>query len=147
MAAYWGEYIRVGNNLAPTTPGTYGIGVDPNGSYYGLTFYDAGTAVAKIAQSTSGGLIVGSTYATTATTVPTGGALIQGNVGIGTTAPVATLDVNGYVKLKSNSAAPVTCDAAHEGAAAYTGTTTHYMCFCNGTNWVKFTDNILACAW
>lgn len=42
----------------------------------------------------------------------------NGNVGIGTTSPKTTLDVNGYLRLKKNSSAPFTCDAAHDGTIA-----------------------------
>lgn len=71
----------------------------------------------------------------------------SGNVGIGTKTPSATLSVNGPLSLALNTSAPATCDAAHEGLSAYTGGTTHYMCFCNGTSWVKYTDNTTACTW
>ncbi|MCX5785343.1 MAG: fibrinogen-like YCDxxxxGGGW domain-containing protein [Elusimicrobia bacterium] len=47
--------------------------------------------------SVSGGMAVGSSYATTA--VPDGNAIISGSVGIGTTGPQATLDVNGGVRV------------------------------------------------
>ena len=70
-----------------------------------------------------------------------------GNVGIGTTTPNATLDVNGYSKLAKNASAPVTCDATHEGSIAYTGTTTHYLCFCDGTSWKPAHSPSTACSW
>lgn len=70
-----------------------------------------------------------------------------GNLGIGTTSPAATLDVNGYAKLKVNASPPATCDAAHEGSIAYTGTTTHYLCFCDGTGWQQASAPASACAW
>jgi hypothetical protein len=55
----------------------------------------------------NGNLAVGNTYGTLA--APTGGAIIEGNVGIGTTGPGAGLDVNGniavgnYLSLKAGS--------------------------------------------
>jgi hypothetical protein len=73
--------------------------------------------------------------------------LASGNVGIGTTSPNATLDVNGYAKLKINASAPVTCDATHEGAIAYTGTTTHYLCYCDGTSWKQASAPGSTCTW
>ena len=71
----------------------------------------------------------------------------SGNVGIGTTAPVATLDVNGYAKLKMNAAQPVACSATYEGSIAYTGGTTQYMCFCNGSSWQQVHSPATACTW
>lgn len=68
---------------------------------------------------------------------PIGNLLVSGNVGIGTTSPLATLNFNGYSKLKINASAPVTCDAVHEGSIAYAGTTTHYLCFCDCTSWKR----------
>jgi hypothetical protein len=71
----------------------------------------------------------------------------SGNVGIGTTTPQATLDVNGYSKLKINASAPATCNAGQEGSIAYTGTTTHYLCFCDGTAWEQASTPASACVW
>ncbi len=51
-----------------------------------------------------------------------------GNVGIGTTSPKTVLDVNGAVKLGSQT----TCDADAEGALRYSGGA---MPFCNGSEW------------
>jgi hypothetical protein len=70
-----------------------------------------------------------------------------GSVGIGTTTPLATLDVNGYAKMKINASAPVTCSGTYEGAMAYTGTTTHYLCFCDGTSWKQASAPASACTW
>lgn len=70
-----------------------------------------------------------------------------GVVGIGSATINATLDVNGYAKLKINASAPVTCDATHEGSIAYTGTTTHYLCFCDGTAWEQAHSPATACTW
>jgi hypothetical protein len=67
-----------------------------------------------------------------------------GNVGVGTSTPAATLDVDGYVRLARNSSAPVACDAAHDGALALTSK--HQMCVCDGTNWVSTNDGTSACA-
>ncbi|WPU66037.1 hypothetical protein [Peredibacter starrii] len=53
-----------------------------------------------------------------------------GNVGIGTTAPQAALDVNGGIKLGSMT----TCGAAQEGSQRY-NSTLKIMEFCNGTVW------------
>ena len=69
---------------------------------------------------------------------------INGNVGIGTTTPLATLDVNGFVKLEFNSTAPVTCNATVKGSIALTSTTK--MCICDGTNWV-LVNTATSCTW
>lgn len=53
-----------------------------------------------------------------------------GNVGIGSSAPVAKLEVAGQIKI----GAPGTCDAANEGSLAY-DSGLKAMKFCNGTSW------------
>jgi hypothetical protein len=69
----------------------------------------------------------------------------NGNVGIGTTAPQATLDVNGYARLALNSSAPVACSSSNPGAIALNHLAK--MCACNGTNW-NFADSAgAACSW
>jgi hypothetical protein len=94
----------------------------------------------------------GGTGANRALILAMGGAEIMrlhtnGNVGIGTATPQATLDVNGYAKLKINSSAPATCNGTTEGSLAYTGTTTHYMCYCDGTSWKQVHSPATACTW
>lgn len=70
--------------------------------------------------------------------------LSNGNVGIGLTAPSATLDVNGYLKLKTNTAAPITCNSTLKGALAFTSATR--LCLCDGTSW-KEANSATACTW
>ena len=48
----------------------------------------------------SSGLALGSSYVGTAP--PSGGAIIQGNVGIGTTAPVVKLDISGSARISAD---------------------------------------------
>ncbi len=68
-----------------------------------------------------------------------------GNVGIGSTAPQATLDVNGYARLAKFAAAPVACDAAHDGSIALSSA--NYLCLCiNGTGWRRASDGSTACS-
>jgi len=68
-----------------------------------------------------------------------------GSVGIGTTSPMSTLDVNGFAKLKLNGSAPATCDAPHQGSLALTSSAG--LCVCNtANNWVIVNDGG-ACAW
>jgi hypothetical protein len=57
----------------------------------------------------------------------------NGNVGIGTMSPVATLDVNGEVKLSSNSQ---TCDSNHGGTMRY-NSSSKTLEYCNETKWVS----------
>ena len=56
-----------------------------------------------------------------------------GSVGVGTTAPVSTLDVSGEVRVGSTG---VGCSPANEGATRY-NVGIHNMEFCNGANWKK----------
>ncbi len=66
-------------------------------------------------------------------------------LGVGTSSPVATLDVNGTARLKSYTTEPYTCDAAHAGAAAFNFQ--YHLCVCNGSAWA-FVDHLDAgCSW
>lgn len=59
-----------------------------------------------------------------------------GNTGIGTLVPKATLDVNGFMKLKKyDSSSKPTCSTELDGAIILT--TTYKLCACNGTNWIN----------
>lgn len=68
----------------------------------------------------------------------------NGNVGIGTNAPSATLDVDGFAKLASNSSAPATCDSNIAGSIALTSS--YEMCVCDGSNWEEVNTST-ACSW
>lgn len=61
----------------------------------------------------------------------------SGNVGIGTTSPVAKLDVAGEVKFGNTSS---TCNSTNEGQQRY-NSTSKVMEFCNGTAWSTFGTN------
>lgn len=54
-------------------------------------------------------------------------------IGIGVDHPRATLDINGYMKLKPNSAPPVACSSTTAGVIALTSA--YAICVCNGTTW------------
>ncbi|MGA8494386.1 MAG: hypothetical protein WB764_02815 [Xanthobacteraceae bacterium] len=54
----------------------------------------------------------------------------SGAVGIGTTSPEATLDVNGYIRLAKNSSRPVACSSTYDGSIALTALYT--LCVCKG---------------
>lgn len=69
----------------------------------------------------------------------------NGNVGIATSNPIATLDVNGFAKLKKYSAEPAACDGTYDGSLALTST--YYLCVCNSSSWVKASDGVTACVW
>jgi hypothetical protein len=70
-----------------------------------------------------------------------------GLIGIGTTLPQATLDVNGYTRLAKNSSQPAACSATNDGAIALTHVYT--LCICNGgsTSWIQSKDGSTACSW
>jgi hypothetical protein len=70
-----------------------------------------------------------------------------GSVGIGTATPQATLDVDGYMRLKNNTAAPVACSATNDGAIARTSKYT--LCICKGgtTQWLHVADGTTVCSW
>jgi len=69
----------------------------------------------------------------------------SGRVGIGTSDPQATLDINGTARLALNSAAPFPCDSSRQGVIALTRTAT--LCVCDTAN--RWTDIATrgACAW
>ena len=69
----------------------------------------------------------------------------NGDIGIGTTTPQATLDVNGYLKLAKNTSAPSLCDASKDGSIALTSN--YRLCVCNGTQWVFTSDGTTGCSW
>lgn len=72
---------------------------------------------------------------------------VNGKVGIGTTSPAATLDVNGEVKLKKDSSQPYACDATYDGTIALTSG--YRTCVCKGgsTTWVFTSDGTTTCTW
>ncbi|MFN3697339.1 MAG: beta strand repeat-containing protein [Pseudobdellovibrio sp.] len=69
-----------------------------------------------------------------------------GRTGIGTASPKATLDVEGFARLKKYTAEPVTCDTDTDGAIALNSQYT--LCICKGSSgWVKSSDGSSACVW
>jgi hypothetical protein len=65
-------------------------------------------------------------------------------VGVGTTAPQATLDINGYARLSSNASEPAACQASNKGAIALNSAS--HICICDGSSW-KFDSTGKACTW
>jgi hypothetical protein len=69
----------------------------------------------------------------------------SGNVGIGTNAPQATLDVTGYARLSLNSSQPVACSSTNQGAFALNHLA--QACACNGSTWIFADSTGAACSW
>ncbi len=71
----------------------------------------------------------------------------NGNVGIGTTSPQAKLDINGFMRMSTNAAAPAACTAMINGSIALTSLFT--TCACKGatTTWVSTVNGTTACIW
>ena len=69
-------------------------------------------------------------------------------VGIGTSSPQATLDVNGYARLKAETAAPAACSTTNDGAIALTAYN-YTLCVCRGAAaaWVSTNDGVTTCQW
>ncbi|MEI7578511.1 MAG: hypothetical protein WCJ58_00560 [bacterium] len=65
-------------------------------------------------------------------------------IGIGTATPQATLDINGFLRLKNNNAEPIACSVEVESALAISSS--YVMCICNGTSWLNVLDGS-ACVW
>lgn len=70
-----------------------------------------------------------------------------GNVGIGTSTPAATLDVNGFMRLAKNAVQPAACSAANDGAFALTSQYTTCACKGGSTAWVQTSDGTTSCTW
>ncbi|MEK9726518.1 MAG: hypothetical protein VW397_00270 [Candidatus Margulisiibacteriota bacterium] len=68
-----------------------------------------------------------------------------GNVGISTGSPQATLDINGFAKLKKYSSQPKSCTTETDGAIALTSS--YRLCVCDSTKWVNSNDGISLCEW
>ncbi|MEI7578510.1 MAG: YncE family protein [bacterium] len=69
---------------------------------------------------------------------------VSDKIGIGTNVAKATLDVDGFIRLKNNNAAPAICTASNESSIAITSG--YAICICNGSAWVQLKDGI-ACTW
>ena len=65
-------------------------------------------------------------------------------LGIGTTAPQATLDIKGFARLATNSSAPAACVAENKGAIALNSASR--LCTCDGSSW-KLDSSGQECHW
>jgi hypothetical protein len=70
-----------------------------------------------------------------------------GNVGIGTTSPQATLDIQGYARLKPYSSQPVACSSTYNGAIALTAVYTTCVCKGSASAWYLTSNGTTACTW
>ncbi len=118
----------VGSWITPFT-------ITPTG-YVGVNTATPGSSL-----QVSGGAAIGYSAATAA---PNNGLIISGNVGIATTTPAATLDINGYMRLKKNLSQPVACSGGNDGAMALNSI--YAICVCNGSGWINATSTE-ACVW
>lgn len=66
-------------------------------------------------------------------------------LGIGTKNPRATLDVNGYARLATQSTAPVACSLVNKGMIALNSRAR--ICSCDGSNWIIADATGAACKW
>ena len=121
-----------------------------SGAGYNITTGGSNTCIgSNVCSSTlttgSGNIIIGNNWFQADTlTAATNGYLNIGNaiygwieaaqIGIGTTNPVAKLDVNGGVKIGSSSDS---CNSTYAGEIKYTGGKFYG---CNGTSWLAFTS-------
>lgn len=65
-------------------------------------------------------------------------------IGVGTASPKATLDVNGFARLTTNTSAPAVCEAANKGAIALNSAS--HLCICDGKSW-NLDSSGQACKW
>jgi hypothetical protein len=126
--SYTSAYHYAGNTSSTDATNKIALQIESSGTWSGASATNTGLRV-----NVSGGT---ANYSAT---------FLGGNVGIGTTTPQATLDVNGFAKLKLNSSAPVTCAAAYQGSLALTHLAR--MCVCDTTNVWSDVVTGAACAW
>ena len=153
-AFYSGYFRPMSSDINPTIANTYGVYVGGPSTFAGglQPTYTNLTGLhvenyGRAGSTTSFGLYLeNQTGATNSYAVYSAGgtAYFAGNVGIGTTAPAATLDVNGYLKLKKNASSPAACSATTDGSIAMTNT--RQLCVCDGSSWTNLVSGA-ACAW
>ena len=82
---------------ASTAAHSIGLGIDSAATYWGASLFQDGTK--RFTVESNGGILVGGGYQ--GSNAPANGAIIEGNVGIGTTGPGAKLDVKGEIVARS----------------------------------------------
>ncbi len=140
-----GHEFHTGGNLVHAFNAHY-LNNEWNANGYGGTAYGAlvdfspANGVLRLAVSTA------AAAADAAFTIPYASLVVTKDnmVGIGVFPPAATLDVNGYMKLRKNTVAPAACNGTYDGAIALTSA--RRMCVCNGTAWTEV-NSANACAW
>lgn len=70
-----------------------------------------------------------------------------GNVGVGTSTPKTTLDINGVMRLAVNGTVPFACAPDKNGAFALTSAFTTCVCKGSSSTWVRTTDGTTGCTW
>jgi len=113
----------------------FGTGIDFYGDDSGGTAYQFGTILSyRSAGANNSGSMVFRTFnvgaGVDAVTIRE-----TGNVGIGTTTPQATLDVNGGVKVGNNAGG---CSSTNNGEIKYVSGSSPPYNYCNGSAWVPF---------
>lgn len=116
---------------------TKGLTVDPNGSIFGNTFVPSSGMLSRFTKDVgiTGGLSVGTTYGSAS--APAGNVLVEGSLGIGTTAPNSSLTVgaNGYLQfqMKSHGRPPeADCDSNAKRGRLALDTRGNRLYVCNG---------------
>jgi len=150
------EVMRIAGNgnvgigtAAPSTPleikygSGHGLQITKTNNYPSLALKEDGGDVWDIS-SQSTRFEIGYTQNGGARVAPLSIIESTGNVGIGIVTPAATLDVNGFAKLKKNTTAPAICNSTYEGSIALTSAVR--MCVCDGTSW-KEVNSPTACTW
>ncbi|MFH1354873.1 MAG: hypothetical protein ABIH19_01820 [Candidatus Omnitrophota bacterium] len=87
------------------------------------------------ALSIFGNLSVGGAYSGDSTPAPADGVIIQGDVGIGTTAPAAKLEVDNMIRFTPRAGAPATWASGIPGRLAYSSSDAEFY-YDNGSAWV-----------
>lgn len=67
----------------------------------------------------------------------------NGNIGIGTTSPAATLDINGFIKLKSYTTTEINAIVSPQSGMIVYNSTIAALCFYDGTAWKRVSHSAM----